>query len=166
MSKDNVGFIHIAQKSKIMERRLYHLLHQPALAHSCHFQSPILPQPHILQVQILPTRLPFQVQIMRLQPMRVAPYTRHQLHNIPPPSLAKVATPNLGPTQHGLQSRYGPGTEARADIDYQTGCNCVGKDCCYRGHKCDQSLGAECGPNIPGQCATLRLRFIAQNPCC
>ena len=85
MSKDNVGFIHIAEKSKIMERRLYHLLHQPALAHSCHFQSPILPQPHILQVQILPTRLPFQVQIMRLQPMRVAPYTRHQLHNIPPP---------------------------------------------------------------------------------
>ena len=70
------------------------------------------------------------------------------------------------PGHANIQSRYGPGTEARADIDYQTGCNCVGKDCCYRGHKCDQSLGAECGPNIPGQCATLRLRFIAKNPCC
>ena len=74
---------------------------------------------------------------------------------------------SLGAPGHAnIQSRYGPGTEARADIDYETGCNCVGKDYCDRGHKCDQSLGAECGPNIPGQCATLRLRFIAKNPSC
>jgi hypothetical protein len=69
-----------------------------------------------------------------------------------------------------IQSRFGPGTEARGEIDLQMGCNCVGQYCCFRGHKCDGSIGTECTTLSSANastaqrnsaCTALRARFLA-----
>jgi hypothetical protein len=71
-----------------------------------------------------------------------------------------------------IQSRFVPGTVARGEIDYQLGPNCVGKICCFRGSRCDGSMGAECGnatstsaADIAHTKAMLRQRFLTKNPC-
>jgi len=79
--------------------------------------------------------------------------------------------PSSGGTTN-IQSRFGPGTEARGDIDFQMGCNCVGQACCFRGYKCDGSIGAECTTlssanastaDRNAACTALRARFLANS---
>jgi hypothetical protein len=74
-----------------------------------------------------------------------------------------------GPT---VESRFQRGTPARSEIDYQLGCNCAGTTCCFRGRKCDGTMGAECThatsaakPATDAACASIRQRFLANNPC-
>ncbi len=81
------------------------------------------------------------------------------------PSPAKVSTPtNIG---HGIQSRFRLGTAARDTMDYQLGCNCVGKTCCFRGRNCDGAMAAECSKtsNTAHCNSTLRSQFLAKNQC-
>ena len=112
-----------------------------------------------------------------------------QGHPVAPPAVSvSQAHPTVGPAtdtprrprpvpqstggRANIQSRFAPGTQARADIEYQIGCNCNGTTCCYRGHTCDGSISAECThTSSPDKattnraCAALRTRFLTKNPC-
>ena len=112
-----------------------------------------------------------------------------QGHPVAPPHVSvSQAHPSVGPAtdtprrprpvppstggRGNIQSRFAPGTQARADIEFQIGCNCNGTTCCYRGHTCDGSISAECTHTASPDkattdraCAALRTRFLNKNPC-
>jgi len=112
-----------------------------------------------------------------------------QGHPVAPPAVTvSQAHPTVGPAtdtprrprpvppstggRTNIQSRFAPGTQARSDVEFQIGCNCNGTTCCYRGHRCDGEISAECThTSSPDRattdraCAALRTRFLNKNPC-
>ena len=98
------------------------------------------------------------------------------VHSAPeaPPSTPRkpLPVPTSSPGHGNIQTRFPKGSAARSEIDYQLGPNCVGKICCFRGSRCDGSMGAECGhaastsaADIARTKAMLRQRFLTKNPC-
>jgi len=83
-----------------------------------------------------------------------------------------LPVPKAAPGHGNIQTRFPKGSVARSQIDYQLGPNCVGKICCFRGSRCDGSVGAECAhaattsaADIAHTKAMLRQRFLTKNPC-
>ncbi|MGB0028840.1 MAG: hypothetical protein WBP64_18590 [Nitrososphaeraceae archaeon] len=76
------------------------------------------------------------------------------------------------PGQGTITTRFQPGLPARDLIELQTGCHCNSNSCCFRGHRCDGTIGHECTTTSSANktvtdraCAALRQRFLTKNPC-
>lgn len=87
-------------------------------------------------------------------------------------SQAHPPTSGVSSSKPSLTSRFRTGTPFRSRIEYQMGCNCMGNQCCFRGHKCDGSTGVECTTAsssnraiLDRACTALRQRFLNKNPC-